>query len=34
MLLEMRHWLENDEELNRMRKGLPEAAALRDSCPR
>jgi len=34
MLLEMRHWLENDEELNRMRKALPEAAVLRDGCPK
>lgn len=30
MLSELHHWLDNDEELNRMRKALPEAAVLRD----
>ncbi len=30
MLSELRHWLDDDEELNRMRKGLPDAAVLRD----
>jgi ArsR family transcriptional regulator len=30
MLSELRHWLDNDEKLDRMRKALPEAAVLRD----
>ena len=30
MLSELHHWLDSDEELNRMRKALPEAAVLRD----
>ncbi|MBW1637181.1 MAG: winged helix-turn-helix transcriptional regulator [Deltaproteobacteria bacterium] len=34
MLLEIRHWLENDKELNRMRKALPGVAVLRDGCPK
>ncbi len=29
MLAELRNWLDDDEELNEMRKSLPEAAALR-----
>ncbi len=34
MLLELRHWLENDRELKRMRKALPDVAVLRDGCPK
>lgn len=34
MLLELHHWLENDKELNRMRKILPDVAVLRDGCPK
>ena len=34
MLLEMRHWLEDDKELNRMCKALPDVAVLRDGCPK
>ncbi len=30
MLAELAHWLDDDAELNRMRKTLPEAALLRD----
>ena len=30
MLTELRHWLDDDDELNRMRKALPEAAVLRN----
>ena len=30
MLSELRHWLSDDEELEKMRKVLPEAALLRD----
>jgi ArsR family transcriptional regulator len=30
MLAELRHWLNNDEKLEQMRKALPEAAALRE----
>lgn len=30
MLAELRYWLDDDEELNRMRKELPDAAVLRD----
>jgi ArsR family transcriptional regulator len=30
MLAELRHWLNDDNELERMRRDLPEAAVLRD----
>jgi ArsR family transcriptional regulator, arsenate/arsenite/antimonite-responsive transcriptional repressor len=30
MLAELRHWLNDDDELEQMRRGLPEAAVLRD----
>ena len=30
MLTEMRHWLENDQELQQMRKELPNATLIRD----
>lgn len=31
MLAELRHWLDDDEELAQMLKALPEAASLRDA---
>jgi len=34
MLLELRKWLDHDKELDRMLKALPEAAVLRDGCPK
>jgi len=34
MLIELSDWLENDNELDRMRKALPAAAVLRDYAPK